>query len=241
MAALNSTFIVDVSQVLTGIVKTITVIPNVSGPGGPTNPDNIELSHQADVSPDGKILIVNDERGGGLDNTECNTDPNGVIGALHFWALGADPGRAQVDGRQPGDAEEARDLHQPDPDAPARSAAAGDRPAASRRARLHVARLPDRRERLGLPGPIASGFDGVSRLGPRELVEAWYGAGVWNINFSGPSRSNDRHAEDPRSTWGNTLGWNVMPGADTWSAKEYKGNIYAGDMLRGFDVYTFAR
>ena len=28
-----------------------------------------------------------------------------------------------------------------------------------------------------------------------------------------------------------------MPGADTWSAKEYKGHVYAGDMIRGFDVY----
>jgi hypothetical protein len=32
-----------------------------------------------------------------------------------------------------------------------------------------------------------------------------------------------------------------MPGADTWSAKEYKGAIFAGDMLRGFDVYRFAQ
>jgi len=31
-----------------------------------------------------------------------------------------------------------------------------------------------------------------------------------------------------------------MPGADTWSAKEYKGHVFAGDMLRGFDVYGFA-
>lgn len=46
-------------------------------------------------------------------------------------------------------------------------------------------------------------------------------------------------AEDPRTTWGNTLGWNVMPGADTWSGKEYKGALYAGDILRGFDVYRF--
>jgi hypothetical protein len=30
-----------------------------------------------------------------------------------------------------------------------------------------------------------------------------------------------------------------MPGAETWSAKEYKGFIYAGDMVRGFDVYGF--
>jgi hypothetical protein len=45
--------------------------------------------------------------------------------------------------------------------------------------------------------------------------------------------------DDPRSTWGNTLGWNVMPGADTWSAKEYKGYIYTGDMTRGMDVFSF--
>ena len=30
-----------------------------------------------------------------------------------------------------------------------------------------------------------------------------------------------------------------MPGAETWSAKEYKGYIYTGDMGRGFDVYRF--
>ena len=30
-----------------------------------------------------------------------------------------------------------------------------------------------------------------------------------------------------------------MPGAETWSAKEYKGYIYTGDMARGFDVYGF--
>ncbi|MDQ3481122.1 MAG: DUF11 domain-containing protein, partial [Actinomycetota bacterium] len=45
-------------------------------------------------------------------------------------------------------------------------------------------------------------------------------------------------AEDSRTTRGNTLGWNVQPGADTWSAKEYKGAIYAGDIARGFDVYA---
>jgi hypothetical protein len=30
-----------------------------------------------------------------------------------------------------------------------------------------------------------------------------------------------------------------MPGAETWSAKEYKGYIYTSDMGRGFDVYSF--
>jgi hypothetical protein len=70
-------------------------------------------------------------------------------------------------------------------------------------------------------------------------VSAHYGAGVWHIDFSSASSSLDGIAEDPQSTWGNTLGWNVMPGAETWSAKEYKGFIYAGDMGRGFDVYRF--
>ena len=88
------------------------------------------------------------------------------------------------------------------------------------------------------PGAAARGFDGVSTLPSRQLVTAWYGGGVWHVDFSKPPTGADGIAEDPRTTWGNTLGWNVMPGADTWSAKEYKGNVYAGDMLRGFDVYT---
>ena len=29
-----------------------------------------------------------------------------------------------------------------------------------------------------------------------------------------------------------------MPGAETWSAKEYKGYVYTGDMTRGFDVFA---
>ena len=62
---------------------------------------------------------------------------------------------------------------------------------------------------------------------------------MWWLDFSGPASSSDGIAEDWRSTWGNTRGWNVMPGADTWSAKEYKGYIYASDIARGFDVYSF--
>ncbi|HEX6131707.1 MAG TPA: post-COAP-1 domain-containing protein, partial [Actinomycetota bacterium] len=91
------------------------------------------------------------------------------------------------------------------------------------------------------PGEVVRGFDGVSRLPARQLVTAHYGAGVWHVDFSGPSSSTDGVAEDPRSTWGNTLGWNVMPGADTWSAKEYKGYVYAGDMARGFDVFALTQ
>jgi hypothetical protein len=90
------------------------------------------------------------------------------------------------------------------------------------------------------PGPIQAGYDGVSSLGPRELTSAHYGAGTWHLDISGPASSNDGIVEDPRTTWGNTLGWIVMPGADTWAAKEYKGHVYATDMVRGFDVFRFA-
>ena len=46
------------------------------------------------------------------------------------------------------------------------------------------------------------------------------GAGVWYVDFAGPPTVADGTPEDPRTTWANTRGWNVMPGADTWSAKE---------------------
>jgi hypothetical protein len=241
VAALNSTFIVDVSRVLSGKVKTISVIPNESAPGGLTNPNNIQLSHQADVTPDGKILIVNDERGGGLDNTECNTDPHGVIGAIHFWALGAITGVPQSKGASPASPKKLgiyiipNPTLLPDPLAPVLE---GLVPRAERACTSHVFRIGG--NGTSSPGPIAPGFGGVSSLPKRQLTEAWYGAGVWHIGFVGPPSSTDGIAEDPRTTWGNTLGWSVMPGADTWSAKEYKGHIFAGDMLRGFDVYGFS-
>jgi hypothetical protein len=103
-------------------------------------------------------------------------------------------------------------------------------------------RIRDAGEQVGLEPRgqrVAAGFGGVSSLPSRELVSAAYGAGVWHIDFAKAPSNADGIAEDSRTTWGNTLGWNVMPGADTWSAKEYKGNVYTGDMLRGFDVYTF--
>ncbi len=88
------------------------------------------------------------------------------------------------------------------------------------------------------PGAVGAGFDGVSSLPGRQFVTGHYGAGTWLVDFSKASSSTDGVREDPRSTWGNALGWNVMPGAETWSAKEYKGYVYTGDMTRGFDVFS---
>jgi LVIVD repeat-containing protein len=239
VAAVNLTAIVDVRNVLAGQVSLVKVIPNLNTSGGLANPENIDISHQADVSADGKILLITDERGGGLSNTACNEDASGVIGAGHFWALKPVKGRPQTVGATPANPVKLGIWIYPNPglavDALEPVLAGLGR--TERGCTIHVFRFGG--NGTAGPGPIDSSFGGVSGLPTSQLTTAHYGAGVWHLSFTGPSSSTDGVPEDPRSTWGNTLGWNVMPGADTWSAKEYKGFIYAGDMTRGFDVYRF--
>jgi DNA-binding beta-propeller fold protein YncE len=247
VAAINSTWIVDVANVLSGQVRTLAVIPNRIADPEPAH--SIEISHQADITPDGKVLVVNDEKGGGLTNTDCNSMPNGQIGALHFYALApirgipASAGASLTSPKKLGEYVNPSPLLGPDPLQEAIEALNGRRvlnglPRLERGCTSHVFRISG--NGTASPGEVAPGFDGVSRLPSYRLVEAWYGAGVWYIDFSGPARADDGVAEDPRTTWGNTLAWNVMPGADTWSAKEYKGKIAAADMLRGFDTFALS-
>ncbi len=241
VAAVNLTAILDVTNVLAGQASLVKVIPNLNQPGGLENPGNIDISHQADVSADGKILLITDERGGGLDNTDCNSDPNGVIGAGHFWALAPLGGLPQTSTATATNPVKLGIWIYPNPtlavDALQPVLAGLGR--TERGCTIHVFRLGG--NGTAGPGAIDPAFDGVSRLPGRELTTAHYGAGVWWLDFSGAASSLDGVVEDGRSTWANTLGWNVMPGADTWSAKEYKGFVYAGDMSRGFDVYSFTR
>ena len=240
VAAINSTWIVDIHDVLRGKVKTIAVIPNQTEPGGVGNVHNVSISHQADTTSDGKILIISDERGGGLSETGCNEGPGGVIGGLHFFALRPIRGVPQSQGATPATPKKLGDYFTPnplmsyDPLQPFLDAI----PRLERACTIHVFRLGGNGSVS--PGAIQGGFGGVSSLGPRELVSAHYGAGTWHLDISKPASSSDGIAEDPRTTWGNTLGWIVMPGADTWAAKEYKGHVFATDMLRGFDVFDFA-
>ena len=232
----NDTVIVNVTNVLSGSVSTIGVAPNDSQPLGDvaTNSQDVDISHQSDVTADEKLLVVTDERGGGLTNTDCNGNPSGVIGGMHFWALAPLAGVAQSTGASPSAPKRIGGWFYPNPtlgtDAIGR---------AERACTIHVFRLGG--NGTSSPGQIQAGFEGVSSLPTRQTVSAHYGAGVWYIDFSGPPTSADGTVEDSRTSWGNTLGWSVMPGAETWSAKEYKGFIYAGDMGRGFDVYGFTR
>ena len=237
----NDTVIVDVSRVLSGEAPTIGVAPNDSPPLGDvgTNPQDVSISHQSDVTSDGALLLVTDERGGGLTQTSCNTDAHGVIGGMHFWAVQPLTGVPQSIGASPAAPKRIGGWFYPnpllavDPLAPLLATL----PRTERACTIHVFRLGGNGSTS--PGPALAGYDGVSRLPVRQASSAHYGAGVWHIDFSGPASSTDGIAESPFTTWGNTRGWNVMPGADTWSAKEYKGYIYAADMARGFDVYSF--
>jgi hypothetical protein len=233
----NDTVIVNVTNVLNGSAPFIGVAPNVIDEVD--NPNNVSISHQSDVSADGKILVVTDERGGGLDNTDCNTGPSGIIGAAHFWALQPIDGLPTTAGASPATPKKIGIWVYPnpgllvDPLQPVLTSLGRT----ERGCTIHVFRLGGNGSLS--PGEAFPGFDGVSRLPIRQLTTAHYGAGVWWLDFSGAPSSSDGIAEEPRTTWGNTRGWNVMPGADTWSAKEYKGHIYASDMGRGFDVYRF--
>ena len=236
----TGTYVIDVSNVLNGEARRLAFIPQTTHPGGTSNPYNLTTSHQSDVSSDGRVLVYTDERGGGLSNRSCNTDPNGVIGGMHFWALAPIDGQSQTGDASPATPRRLGTWLYPNPmlalDALDPVLAGLGR--TERGCTIHVFRNGGNGS--AGPGEIAPGFDGVSRLPADEAVSAHYGAGVWHIDFGAPPTDADGTDEHPQTDWGNTRGWNVMPGADTWSAKEYKGFIYAGDMTRGFDVYTFA-
>ncbi len=263
VAALNSTFIVNVKKVNRFIagditrpttMPTIAILDNLQGedPTDITDPNNIELSHQADVSSDGKILVISDEQGGGVTETGCQEDPeDGVVGALHFWAVGK-IGRAGIDAQDPTPANpvrlgiwvspnpEFRDLVPGVDD----EAFLGDDPLlAGRACTVHVFRLGG--NGTASPGSVDGRYDGVSRFTSRRLSTAFYGAGVHFMDFTrrtpADSAGGVTITEHPATTWGITLGYNVQLGADAWSAKEYKGHIYAGDIVRGFDAYRITR
>ena len=222
-AGLDSTRVLDVTGIFTRDATVKATIPNAASAEQGADGQVIQLSHQADTSSDGKILVVTDEAGGGITETRCNEGASGKIGAAHFW---------KADGSQKlGSWLYPNPLLALDPLAPALATIGRTERACT----IHVFRNGG--NGTAGPGEVARGFDGVSSLGSRQLVTAHSGAGTWWVDFSGPSTSNDGIAEDTRSTWGNTLGWNVMPGAETWSAKEYKGYVYTGDMTRGFDVF----
>jgi len=224
-AGLDSTRILDVTDIYNRPATVKATVPNAATAEQGADGQVIQLSHQSDTSSDGNVLVISDEAGGGVTETRCNQGPSGKIGAAHFWNIEGTP-------RKLGSWLYPNPVLAPDALAPALAAIGRTERACT----IHVFRNGGNGS--AGPGEIAPGFDGVSRLPGRQFVTAHYGAGTWRVDFSGPSSSTDGVVEDTRSTWGNTLGWNVMPGADTWSAKEYKGYVYTGDMTRGFDVFS---
>ncbi len=204
VAALNSTFIVNVGGLLSdGRVRTKTIIPNFACPDagraacgssdatGLDNTHNVELSHQADTTADGKILVISDERGGGVINTDCNFEDQGTIGGTHFWALAPVPGLSRTAKASVARPVKLGTYFNPDPGVafipdPIEDALPGR---AERACTSHVFRIGG--NGTASPGPIDARFDGVSRLAPRLMTQAWYGAGVWYINFRSASSDSD--------------------------------------------------
>ncbi|MDQ3778507.1 MAG: hypothetical protein M3310_06560 [Actinomycetota bacterium] len=240
-AGINSTRIVDVTDIFNRAPTVIATVPNAPTVAQGADGQTIQISHQSDTSSDGKILVVTDEAGGGLSETRCNQGATGKIGAAHFWALAELPGVPKSVGATERTPKKIGTWLYPNPTllVDALDPVLASLGRTERACTIHVFRNGGNGS--AGPGPIQAGFDGVSRLPKDEFVTAHYGAGVWHVDFGGAPSSTGGTLEDARTTWGNTLGWNVMPGAETWSAKEYKGFIYTGDMGRGFDVYSFTR
>jgi hypothetical protein len=77
------------------------------------------------------------------------------------------------------------------------------------------------------PGDNRACTGHVGKLGNKAMTLGWYIGGVRVVDYSNPAQ--------PRE-----VGIAVMPGAEVWSAKWYKGPyVYASDMRRGFDVFRW--
>ncbi len=192
VGAVDSTYILDVNDPRK--VRPVAKIPNGDYAASYTN---IYISHQADPSPDGKLLVVSDERGGGLFETAC---PGG---GLHVYDITSEAKPKKLGVYF------------------AKTTRTGNCTAHNFRF------LPDR----------------------NVVVVGWYTAGSWLVDMSGPADAdeldNTALNTGQTTTWGNTLGWATMTGADTWAAKspgvtaEGRLFMFTDDMARGMDVFEF--
>lgn len=68
------------------------------------------------------------------------------------------------------------------------------------------------------------------RIAPNghTLVVGWYAGGIRVVDFANPALPIE-------------LGHAIMPGAEVWSARTFKGPyVYSGDFVRGFDVFRWS-
>jgi hypothetical protein len=191
VGAIAASYILDANDPFK--VRVVAKIPNGDPAAGY---DHIEISHQADPSPDGRLLVISDERGGGLD-VGC---PGG---GLHVYDI-----RAEANPRKLG---------------------------------VYFA------DTLGGGNCTAHNF---RFLPDRDvLAVGWYTGGTWLVDMTGPPGDGELDNSDvnpgQRTTWGRTLGFAIMPGADTWASKspgvrrDGRLFIYTDDMTRGMDVFEY--
>lgn len=191
VGAIDASFILDANDPFK--VRVVSKIPN----GDPdVSYQNIEIAHQADPSPDGRFLVISDERGGGLE-VGC---PGG---GLHIYDITAEanPKKLGVWFANTTDGENCT---------------------------AHNFRfLPDR----------------------NVLTVGWYTGGTWVLDVAPMAAEGELDNSEARdgqvTTWGRTLGFAILPGAETWAAKsrgltaDGRLFIYTDDMVRGMDVLEF--
>lgn len=192
VGAIDATFILDVNE-----PRKARVVSKIPNGDFAASYQNIEISHQADPSPDGRLLVVSDERGGGVEEVTC---PGG---GLHVYDITSEANPKKLGVYF------------------ANYTGAGNCTAHNFRF------LPDR----------------------NVLTLGWYSAGTWVVDLSGPPGAGeiDNSAVHPgqKTTWGRTLGFAIMPGADTWAAKspgltpQGRLFIFTDDITRGMDVFEF--
>jgi hypothetical protein len=235
----DDTVIVDVSNVLNGRMSIIGIAPNRID--AVDNPNNVAISHQSDITADGKLLVVTDERVAALTADGLQTrirngdhrrrpllgdrtrhrparDGERVAGPpvkLGIW-VNPNPGLL-VDPLEPALAAIGR---------------------TERACTIHVFRI--RRQREPLPGEAYPRHR--RRVAPARSPahDAHYGSGVWWLDFSAPASASDGVAE------GRPVDLGQHPRLERHARRRHvvrprstRATSTPSDIARGFDVYSF--
>lgn len=183
--------------------------------------EDVSISHEAEPTPDGNVMFVTDERGGGVvpPGASCVTGGDNPIGngGIHAYDIsGATPGRPAVPNFP----------HMLQPNG-AKATFIGNAIA---------------------PAPTFCDVHVIQHVpGEQRLVAAYYSQGVKIVDYWIHDQGNSDPSDD-RLSFRETSCF-LLPGANTWTAEHFKvvsnGDgtrtyfIMASDIQRGIDVYTF--
>lgn len=199
-------------------------IVNVADPLNPViikdiNNSKISIGHQADPSVDSSFVVVTDERGGGLTYEKC---PGG---GLHIYDISG----KYVAGASLSNPKLMGAYFAPFYDM------TGDSTKETQwgNCTIHVLTLQAERNLMSV-GHYSAGSFIADLSGPTKTTGGIYQEWSGDNGFGG------------KTTWGNTQGNILIPGAETWSAKWSRFDdalfdryVFTSDITRGFDVFKY--